>query len=105
MQDKRFFHAHFKVDRDLQSSVVLYVLTNQWLLFSGTLPFFLHEDWFSTIDDAFSFSIDKLCEDASDFELYIPMPQPLLLLLYGSNSCWPSYKENITFVMGVFVPR
>ncbi|KAG7025025.1 GPI mannosyltransferase 3, partial [Cucurbita argyrosperma subsp. argyrosperma] len=28
-EDKRFFHAHFKVDRDLQSSVVLYVLTNQ----------------------------------------------------------------------------
>ncbi|XP_008467108.2 mannosyltransferase APTG1 isoform X1 [Cucumis melo] len=26
-EDKRFFHAHFKVDRDLQSSVVLYVIT------------------------------------------------------------------------------
>lgn len=25
---KRFFHAHFKVDRDLQSSVVVYVLTS-----------------------------------------------------------------------------
>lgn len=28
-EDKRFFHAHFKVDRDLQSSVVLYVLADQ----------------------------------------------------------------------------
>lgn len=26
---KRFFHAHFKVDRDLQSSVVVYALTGQ----------------------------------------------------------------------------
>ncbi|PON99261.1 GPI mannosyltransferase [Trema orientale] len=28
-QEKRFFHAHFKVDRDLQASVALYVLTGQ----------------------------------------------------------------------------
>ncbi|KAF4383844.1 hypothetical protein G4B88_016277 [Cannabis sativa] len=28
-QEKRFFHAHFKVDRDLQASVVVYALTDQ----------------------------------------------------------------------------
>ncbi|RRT83998.1 hypothetical protein BHE74_00013070 [Ensete ventricosum] len=27
LQIKRFFHAHFKVDRDLQASVVVYALT------------------------------------------------------------------------------
>ncbi|GMN24606.1 hypothetical protein TIFTF001_049160 [Ficus carica] len=28
-EEKRFFHAHFKVDRDLQASVAVYVLTGQ----------------------------------------------------------------------------
>lgn len=29
-QIKRFFHAHFKVDRELQASVAVYALKGQW---------------------------------------------------------------------------
>lgn len=55
-QVRRFFHSHFKVDRDLQASVVVYVWTGHWHL-SSMQPIFLIQCFALWFFFFFSFSL------------------------------------------------